>query len=336
MDLLFSVSNATKESKIGDSDFKKYFPSINQNMNWYSLEPYIRQATREYLLPYVGTDFYNDIVLVDGDFEGPMIEVAEIARDVVAYYTVWMAMPHINVVISDMGAQENSGSDGTSQPAQMWRYKNARWETMLQADKMIDRLLALLEKNINESDFSKWKDSDECAEVGHPLFRTTAELKRYTKVDSWRFFKALMPFFDQALDLDIVGHICREQYDDLVGKISSGNTYELAAIELIRKALANFTLHRAIPHLRVAMESNAIVFVSSTDGMNIKQAALDSAIDTLRAQLERDGREYLRQLKGYLYTNVEQFPIFEENGYVEDPGVGVIVSADEIGGIMIN
>lgn len=336
MDLLFSVSSPTRESKIGDSDFKKHYPSINTNMNWLSLEPYIRQATREYLLPYIGPEFYADILDVDEESDEIMIDIAEMTRDAVAYYTVWMAMPHINVVLSDMGAQENGSSDGTSQPAQAWRYKNARWETMLQADKMIDRLLLYLEKNKDESVISNWKDSDECEEVGHPLFRTTAELKKYTKVDSWRFFKALMPFFDQALDLDIVGHICREQYENLVGKISSGNTYELAAIELIRKALANFTLHRAIPHLRVAMESNAILFVSSTDGMNIKQAALDSAIDALRAQLERDGKEYLRQLKGYLYQNVDEFPIFKENGYVEDPGVGVIVSPDEIGGIMIN
>ena len=142
-----------------------------------------------------------------------------------------------------------------------------------------------------------------------------------------------MPFFDQAMDLDIIGHICQEQYDDVIGKIDSGNVYEKALIELLRKAIANWTLYRAIPHIRIAFESNALVFVSSSDGMNMKKDAHDNAISQLRAQCFNDATEYTAKVKGYLYNNVDEFPIFKEKGYVSYPTQNVIASPDGVGGV---
>jgi len=333
MDLLFTVTNPDKNTTIDDSDFKNHFPSINLSTSWRSIEPYIRQATEEYLIPYIGNNFYDEVVAVNAGSSDMLKYIQSKCKDIVAYYTIWLAMPHLNRVISDLGVQENSSTDGNSQPSSMWRYKNSRWETMVAADKMLDRLLIYMESNV--ANLSTWKNSDEYNEVGHPLFRTTKQLAKYTTINSRRLFKALMPYFDQAIDLNVVEGMCREQYEDLLTKIDTGTAKEKQLIEYLRKAIANYTMYRAIPHLRVSFESNALLFVSSSDGMNIKQTALKEAIDSLRAQLLQDAKAYLSKMQSYLYTYVDDFPIYKEKSYSTANTEMVISSRDKKGGIMV-
>lgn len=350
MTLLFDIAIPSPTSKVGDTDFKEYFPAINKDMSWYSLEPYIRQATDKYIVPLIGMTFYESVATYEaeeGETENTyMILTREKMKDIVAWYAVWLAMPHINRVLSDLGVQQNSSENSNSSPTEMWRYKNARWETMLHADSLLDALMLYIEDNRNE--LIGWTATLEYHSVGHPLFRTTRIWGEYSNLLSYRAYKAVQPYIRQAVDIELINATCKELYDDLVTKYLASQlpppqgqqavvltAYEEAAFNLMRKMTANYALHRALPHLRITFESNALLIVSSTDGMNIKQAALQEAITSLSQRLKNDGDTYKGMLQKYLLVNIEEFPDLEEAGYMLYPQKRIISSSNKVGGIML-
>lgn len=337
MNYFFSIENPTSESVIGDTTFKDHMPSINQQMSWQSIYPYIRQATDEMLIPYIGREFYDVIEQEEAPETGESIlwEVKYMCMDIVAWYATWLAMPHINRVMSDLGVQQNSNNDNNSTPTELWRYKNARWETMIRADSLLDKLMLMLEDN--QEDIPEWTSVTEYAAVGHPLFRSTRIWAQYSNLLSYRTFRAIQPYIGEAIDMDMAEWMCQDQYNDIIEKSTAGtlSSIEAGLFELMRKVVANYSLYRAIPHLRITFESNALVMVSSTDGMNIKQPALDTAIASLSQRLLSNAKTYAAMIRKYLYANVDSFPIFKEKGYNADVQHDVIASPDGVGGIMI-
>lgn len=338
MNYFFNIDTPTASSTIADTEFKNHMPSINKSMSWQSIFPYIRQATDEFLIPYVGIEMYNEAYQAEAPEEGDAnlkYDAKLKMMDIVAWYAVWLAMPHLNRVLSDMGVQQNSNSESTSQPSDIWRYKNARWETMIRADSLLDSLMLYLEDN--KENIAAWAQSEIYSQVGHPLFKTTRIWAQYSNILSYRTFLAIKPYIGEAVDMDMAEWMCQDQYDDIISKSIAGtlSTVESGLFELMRKTIANFSLYRAIPHLRITFESNALLMVSSTDGMNMKKDALESAIASLSQRLNENGRSYAAKIKKYLYNNVDSFPIFKENGYNESIQHDVIVSPDGVGGIMI-
>ena len=337
MDLLFKINGTeTAESQIKDSNFKDHFPAINRTMSWASLKPFIRRATRNYIIPYLGDDFYDALVTyyTSGSGDDLMDEILEITQDALAHYTIYDAMPAINIVLSDMGAQENSSENASSQPASQWRYKSARWNAIQQADRSMDELLDVLYDNKDEADLSDW--------IGTPandFFPDPETLKSYLSHDiSWRLFIAMIPYMKKALDKWISPVVTSQQLEDLITKIQAGSTSarENQLTEKIRYALAERSLQLAIPHLRLVIDSGSINFMSSTDGMTMLQTANQQAIDDLKHQVRSDADAYEGDLKNFLYTYHEDFEYYRDNGHIDGYRPNVISSPDEIGGFIIH
>ena len=101
MDLLFKITTGEPEDKasIKDTTFKDHYPSVNRNFAWSSLKPFIRQATREYILPYLGEEMYG--ALADdyqaGTLGSEQAEVVELLQDCIAYYTIVDCLPIHNI-----------------------------------------------------------------------------------------------------------------------------------------------------------------------------------------------------------------------------------------------
>jgi hypothetical protein len=219
---------------------------------------------------------------------------------------------------------------------------------MLQADSLLDQLMLYIEDNQN--DIEDWTTTFQYTTFGHPLFRTTRIWAAYSNLLSHRTLRAVQPFIGECIDLDIIPVICKDLYIDIQTKYMNTlkpaedlgeddevpTDKDLELLELLRKAVANLALHRAIPHLRITFESNALLMVSSTDGMNIKQPALDTAIASLSARLQNTGKTYMGMIQKFLVMNIDDFPILKDQGYMLYPQKKIISSIDRVGGILIS
>lgn len=342
MDLLIKLTGTeTATSTVGESNFKAHFPSINKNMSWASIKPYIRQATEEYLLPYLGDTLHEAIIAWEGD-EAPAdlnARILDCLRDALAAYTIYEAMPHINIVLSDMGAQENASENNTSQPASQWRFKNARWAAMIKADKMLDKALSLLETMEDEEDsttFADWKEWSLDQGNKSELFDSAKTLSQVMNISTGRrAYLALLPYFKKALNMKIIPAISKEQYDAIIANPTE-NEYFTEAFEKIRYAVAEYGYYLAIPHLRIAFDGQSVVFVTSTDGMNMTKDAHQDAINDLKQRTLNDADTALASLTSYLYKNHAEFSHYDDLVYIEYHQDTVIRSSDGVGGIMIN
>lgn len=343
MKLLFKCTGVTNDQRtIKNSNFKKHYPSVNGNMSWDNIEPYIRAATDEYIIPYLGQSFYDvlEAHYDTGSTDTVKDLILEKIQDAIAFYTIYDAMPHLNGVISDLGVRENNTEN--SLPVTQWRYKSMRWNSILKGDRSLDNALAYMEDNLDNTFLTTWKDSEAYNCAGHILFRTTADLKKYLHIDGRRAFISLVPYLKKS-EPSLMPILCNDQYDDLITKLKADSLSdkEKEVIEKCRHIISAKAMQIAVPHISVIYEGNGFKLVSRTDAYDTKSNLLTTSfskegVSMIRAQLEEDMNVHIDDLERYLYSNVDDFPLWKDDMYEEDPESTMITASDDcVGGIMI-
>lgn len=344
MDLPF-IQAGTKNI-VGESNFKDHYPNVNTSMHWSIFTPYIRQGIENYILPYVGDALYNSIIAkyqASATLTSGEAYFLEKIQDSSAYYTIVQALPFMNTVISDMGVQENTGKEGTSNPASMWRFKNTAWQAIKEADKKLDMLLAYMEKSIKEGgiDFVLWETSDEYEAGKACFFKTTADFSKFVNIQgSRRTFLALVEPINDACDTYVLPVLGETLYDDLLEKYTSNDVttvLEDKCIKLIKKVAANFAMHDSLPTLRCVVEHDGIKTVSSTDNMDSKNMANQQVIAELRAGFNQKSKQARADLLKFLYDNITDFQDFKTSAIYVDPDDNdkIYCSEDRVGGILL-
>lgn len=353
MDLLFKITNddaQTGQEVVGDSNFKAHFPALHHNMSWSTLLPFIRQATRDHVIPFIGQSQYDDIAdkfQTDAALNTSQSSFLEYLQDTVAYYTVYHAIPSLNLVISDMGVQESESSEGTSRPVTQWRYKNALWKVSQQADANLDATLAYMEYEIEEHSnayFDLWKNDTAYNAAVSSLFRHTSDVSKYIEIHkSRRTYLALLPHLRRAEDTKIADTICQDMLNELASQVE-GNSLTAenqTLLPYVQRAAAHWALHLAVPHLSLMIESNGIKVVSSTDGFdnrgNVLSAFAKEAVVRLQQRAEDDAKTAIASLLKFLYANSDDYPTWKDSACYFDPEEvdPVVCSEDEIGGVMV-
>lgn len=327
MNLLFTIPENSEKKIIGDSNFEEHYPQVHKNKQWKSLEPHIRNATLVHLLPYLGSKMYDK--LIERTQEDPATTNASAdlvilhLRDALANYTIYKAMPSLNVVITDMGVQQYASSEGTSNPSNQWSFKTARAEALKTADQMMDTALKLMELEVAEGNtyFDDWKDSTEYKDTGSILFRQTIDMDKYLNIQgSRRSFISLSKFMKKSEEFDlepIIGEKLLEKLSEYVR--SDSNNIAMAGLQkYATRMVAELGLAKAIPHLSILVEGDGFKVMSSSDGMDDKKNILKVAIGPLEALKEsaiKDGKTYRASLIEYLHENKESFPEWMETDY---------------------
>ena len=341
---LFSASVEDNTTKIGDTNFKQHYPAVNSSMDWLEFKPYIRQATDNWILPYLGADFFEDIC---DYYEAQTFDEADLEhqimlklQDSIAYFSVYESMPDLNITISDMGVTQKASQDNTSTPVNQWRYKESRWQALNSAFKALDQALALMEANLSDSLLDPWKNSAEFKRIRSDWFTTTIQLNEFLEIkNSRRNFKALVKYLKQS-QKDLKKVLGSTYYDEFEAKIIAGTSLsdlESELAERCRHYLANKALAMAIPKLRLIMDEDGFSVVTKTDGFTNKTSADQEKIDHLKLECINQSKIYQKEILTLLYTNQEEtvFATFKNNSVRYRPQQTVFGSSDGVGGIML-
>lgn len=344
MKLLFKTTNLPNGTiaTVGHSNFKNHYPAVNRNMAWETLLPYIRQATKNHVLRWVGYELYNDLATkyeADTVLTTEQAEVLEALQDAVAYYTIFDAMPFLNISIADMGVQQPGGSDSSTTPTSQWAFKNALWAALSRADTQLDQVMKDLEtKYKSVAYFDLWRNSSAQNIGSSAFFRTSQELANHINTQgARRVFVVLLPYLRRVEDTWLKAVTCTGLFDLLAGKMRTSiysegflsgadNTFTTKQVELIKiiqRYVANESLAEAIPHLTVTVEAEGFRLLSQGDTFDDKKPITNSfhleSVKALKYKCEETAKTAKADLIAYLYDNADDFPEFKTSACYSEP-----------------
>lgn len=347
MKLLFKINNpGNPAATVAESGVKNYVASIHRRMAWATLEPFINPATREYLIPHIGRSFYDEIA---NKFNSGTIEVAEqealeLMQRVIAYGLSLDFAQEMNINLTDMGPQQNSDKEGTSNSPSQWAFATKNWNTLRKMDKYLDQLLQHLDEQVkNEvSNFSTYANSREYAAEGSDFFKSVEELDEYLNIEgSRRAFSRITKYFRKAERRYILPILGQAFYDELQTAYAAGNTTaeQQTAIQHVQRCVAEFGAYEAIPHISAVWQNNGIVIVSKADGFNSRAISNtlfgQAMIERVQARTEKDGETERRELKSYLFTQADSFPTYKNSDAFPDESSDSDVYGGEDGAVLL-
>ena len=345
MKLLFSLKSAeTNSSTIADSNFEEHYPSVNRNMNWRKFQPYLRQATED-VITFISSKFYDKLEQAYSGTTSPdpvMVAILEKIQDAIAYRAIYKAAPHLNVSIADMGVQQTSSENATSQPVTQWRYKALRKSSISEYYSKLDQALYQMEENIDDPFLLEFKQSSNYTDHNTAFFKTTAALGKYINVQSSRrTFLAMVPHLRRA-ERDLRHILCGKAFDELKADkidmvapdpVTAEYTAYKHLLDECRHYLANQALVLGLPRLRVLVQDDGIKVHSETDGFDSKNPANKEMVAQFLHRAQEDAHLYKHEILSYLGLNLDVFTTYKEHGFTENQTPGVIGPSDGVGGI---
>ena len=307
--------------KVSDYNFREHYPDMNMNTLWSSITPYIRQATDEQIIPFVGQALYDDIaakVDTGAALDTAQERLVELMRDAVAYHTVARMLPLKKTTIASMGAVENIAKEGTT-GSSLWGFRTTLWQVVQAADRATDRLLTYMEAQVKAGTtyFNLWKNDDAFTAGSGDIFRTTADFQQYWNInDSRRTFLQLIPVIRQAARRHIVPTLSSDLYSELLGQVGSNtlSTENTALLPYVRAALAYWTIYYASDILTAIPENGGFRVISNAEAIDsrvLPQEVLMSAIDRIKFSAEAIARTNTADLVAFVSANADDYPLWK-------------------------
>lgn len=341
MKLLFTEP-ASGKNEVQNTNFLDYYPSISASTSWTSLRPYINQAARKYIIKYIGKPFYDELCnYAEATTDDPVKdEILEQLRIALAHYSIHTAMPHLNIIISDSGTNQNRNEK--TGPASQWAFKSARWSSLYGAECALDQALTFMYLNKSNEFLNTWTESEAFKFVFTDFISGVNELKNYINVTSIRGYLSLVPFIKKA-ESEVKNILGPRTYDIIKNDLSSGDENKIELIKKIRYFISERALYLAIPHLALYIDGGTIVFMSSVDGIEpgygVWNSSNEESISRLTDRSAENSKLYQQDIRTFLAIKKDVFVEWAEDIYQEYRSKSVFTTTncngDAVGGIML-
>jgi hypothetical protein len=350
----FKLTDTTvqpNKAEVKHSDFEKYYPAVNTSMKWNTIEPFIKHAEEIYIKPVLGSAFFDELqgqfktdqiadtsgdvwqnqdglnwIAPDGQTwnlggSGVKGEVFGLLRTASAYYTVYHALPHINIRIGDAGTQETNTD--AALPVRQWVFNSTRKECCFAAYIYLDKALTIIKNEIDNgsTEFDTFKNSTAWTDCKELLIDSATEFNRFFNIkSSFKAYINLIPYIRKAERL-YLEPLLGETFVDELRTAFRANTLtaaQSALIEKIKPYIAEATILESTPELNLINEGNGWMIVESTDGIITNKTAHQTMLDMLRAKANTNKAAYKMRLESYLYQNIDSFATFKASNYNKD------------------
>lgn len=292
---------------IRDTAELKEYAKVNKNMVWDSLKESVELAEQRYLMPILDTPQYSDL---SADLTTNTLSIAnatllKYCRRVIANAAMYLAYPTLNVQASDMGVQQSRSREGTAEPANQWRYQEARTFYLTTLTQAIEELYIFLQEN--KADYSLWVAGRGYSEYNMLFIRNNKELGEYLNTsDSVRAYIALQPYLKMAELKYISPIVPADKVTELRTAMMSNtlNTLQAVELSLIRHTIAACAYYDALPHIAFEFGTQAITVAMQMDGMTQKRPISSEERKMMRHAAAENKDYFLTELqKTYTIIN---------------------------------
>ena len=275
----------------------------------------LMDAEIDVLIPVIGNTLYaslNGIVAANDTTTNP--DLLSLCRRVVAPTSLLKAMPLLNVRFTQSGLK-NTVSDGTTNIYQ-WQYRETEAALKNMRDTALNDLWKYLFTNATALG---WTNPNKVVSI----FNNADDFTQYYPLHQpYRMFPYMLPIIAKVEKLWIYGAIGKDFYNELVA-YSGTNAAILEAIELLKNAVANYTIHKCATDLNVELTPQGLSVLFGREGdapTKGNTAAPEKTVSALRDTTLNDAKIFIGQLKTFLMNNasVSVFPTFFSSTYYEN------------------
>lgn len=218
--------------------------SVNQNLAYESVAPYILQAERKYIIPLTGDAMYAAFSADAYVPEGNLLKVYDLLAEASSNLAWFLYLPLANVQVSDAGIAVSSGDNYKA--AEWWQIRDLRRSFIDAGFTALDEALKIMEAN--EGEFTDWKASQGYTIFKELFVKRTDTFQRWFNISSSRrTFLALRPYmleshhqyFTSVLNSTTIETIKGFTTEDLT-------TVEAQVLDHLQASQVNYTVAKAL------------------------------------------------------------------------------------------
>ena len=306
-----------------DIDEFKEFVSVTRAMDINSLSPKINHALKKYIEDWLGPVQTAIIVAAHAGVPTPaQAALIEMVQPSLANFAWLEYIPLANVSVDDAGiARRENANYKTAYSGQIEDLKSDAAESGYDS---LEYMLEFLEDN--EGDYPAWVASDGYTKNKEHFINTAAEFMLHYPITHGRqTFKALTTTMDDVECFTILPTIGKPFFDYLKNKIATKQAFtsaELDAVKLIRKAIAQFTVHEVSQQSWVKFTDQGVMYLERKGfetSVAEKKTAKDNQISTKVRHAWTKGNQWLDKLKDLLDNNLDDYPLYRDDPIVNPP-----------------
>lgn len=285
-------------------DVKEYV-SINKNVEWESLEPYIKQADRKYIKPLLGDALYTAYAATAPTEEVPL-KVYHLFREASANLSWFLYLPLANVQVSDSGIAVSSGENHKA--AEWWQIRDLRRSFLDAGFSALDEALKLMEANT--SGFSGWTTTEGYTIFAELLVKRTDTFQRWFNISSSRkTFLSLRPYMLEVHHQYFTARLNASTLA-LISAATAGSI-EYTVLDLLQASMVNFTVAKAINSGTFDLTAHGIYQkLEEFPGYRAKTLE-EEQIHRIYQERLTAGEEYYKKALALIEANATDFPDYE-------------------------
>jgi hypothetical protein len=275
----------------------KEYVNVDKNISYSSLREAIRIAEQRYLIPILDTPQYSDL---HADLTANALNTEQqillpYCRRVIANVAMYLVYPNLNVRESEMGIQQQKSREGTSEPANKWRYQESRSYYLANGSQAVEELYIFLQEN--KANYPLWVNSKGFSEYNELCIRNNKELGRYFNTkDSVRMYVALQPYIRLA-EKQIKKIVPEATFNSIKDTIKgTSNTATQSQIEDVCIAIAYTAFYESLSFLSYEFSPTGVSISLMQDGMANKRTISIEEKKMLLRKAEISKNEHIQNL----------------------------------------
>lgn len=294
------------------SDFKLHVGGgVNMSLEMDSLKPHIEMAADKHLVPWLG-DAQWDKILTDIDALNTEEEaLLPYLQRTLALLTMY---EYSNIGSIQMGEAGLMRAE-TDEMKGAYKYQENNYKDYMLATgyASLERLLKFLEANAG--DYPLWTTSAENKRNRAYFINYAQEMQLIYSINVNRYvFDVMRPAMSDVETFAIIPLIGETFYDELKTAIDNKtvDADQLAAIALIQKAVAHFTVEEGIRRSIVQHKGDRIIIAERLEpqSSSIEGAPAAQMLRQAIRQAEEFGNRHISVLKKFLNDNLETYTAY--------------------------
>lgn len=312
----------------------KQHVSVNKNIAYSSIEPYLKQADRKYIQPVIGSVLYADFTDNPEPTNANLKKVYNLLQESSSNLAWFLYLPLANVQVSDNGIAVSSGDNYKS--ADWWQIKDLRRSFLDAGLSAIDEALLIME--CNESDFPDWVASNGYTVFKELFVKRTDTFNKWFNIDgSRKTFLALRPYlldahhkyFTAQLNAETIAilNYAAKPKATLALELATG-TQAYMALEFLQAAQVNYAVANAVHSGTFELTATGM-YQKIDDFIGYKTKTLpDNQLSRIKEDKEQAAQEYFKKALKIIADNPTVFPDYKKRAtasFIKPKNTGSIV-----------
>lgn len=290
------------------ADLKRHI-IVSATFDFLKVLPFAKRVERKIILDLIGREQYDTIIAhtLVADSDEPIDLVKELLEEAVANYSLFLAMPTINILITNSGTKTSENKEAVNAD---WKDKRDLNRSLLKTyNEALDDAFQIMEENT--TDFPEWGNSKYYTIFKELIVPQTTIFNDHFSIQKNRqTFLALKPYMREVEDQYFKAMLGAETL--ILLKTKSTDPIILEAQELAQKAVVAFTVAKAA--LTGTFTFTDSSFTVSSDQLPWEKQSELSKEDRndLKSDRQKAGEEYLKSLKKIVVANPTLFPSYQD------------------------